>query len=77
MNSETWVLFVVLSLGPSVATHGELAGVYQNDRECVRAGDIWLQNAYNWVFRHQLTFGPMYACFKVRRKPQEKLVGEG
>jgi hypothetical protein len=64
MNSETWMLVVVLSLGPRGALHGELAGVYRSDRECIREGEAWLQHAYDWTARHRVDFGPVYACFR-------------
>jgi hypothetical protein len=64
MNSETWMLVVVLSLGPRGALHGEFVGIYRSDRECIREGDAWLKHAYDWTARHQVYFGPVYACFR-------------
>ena len=77
MNSETWMLVVVLSLGPRGALHGEFAGFYSSNSECSRVGDVWLKNAYDWTARHRVTYGPLYACFKVRRDGQTKLTNKG
>jgi hypothetical protein len=74
MNGETWMLVVVLSLGPGIVSHGDFVGAYPSYSECARVGDVWLKNAYDWTARHQVAYGPIYACFKARRERQEKLI---
>lgn len=76
MNGETWVLVVVLSLGPRAVTHGEFYGIYPSYRACAGKGDVWLQNAYNWTARHRVAYGPVYACFKARGDGQTKLINK-
>jgi hypothetical protein len=63
VNSEAWTLFVVLALGPRIASDAEFVGVYRSHGECIRDGEAWLKHAYDWSTRHEVTFGPIYACF--------------